>query len=70
DASEIEVDVKDGVVTLSGTVEDRQSKRAAEECIENLSGVVDVHNRIRLAERGNVSHLRSGQDENDKSALS
>jgi hypothetical protein len=70
DASEIEVDVKDGVVTLSGTVEDRQSKRAAEECIENLSGVVDVHNRLRIAERGNVSQIRSNEDENDKRALS
>lgn len=70
DASEIEVDVKDGIVTLSGTVDSRQSKRAAEECIENLTGVSDVHNRIRIAESGNVSNLRSGNDSGEKRALS
>lgn len=69
DASEIEVDVKDGVVTLSGTVDSRQSKRAAEECIENLTGVVDVHNRIRIAGNENVSTLRQG-DSGEKRALS
>ncbi len=62
DASEIEVDVKEGLVTLSGTVDSRQMKRGAEECIEHLAGVTDVHNRIRIMERGDVSHLRSGQE--------
>ena len=70
DASEIEVDVKEGIVTLSGTVDSRQSKRAAEECIENLTGVIDVHNRIRIAESGNVSNLRQGKDSDEKRALS
>jgi hypothetical protein len=70
DASEIEVEVKDGVVTLNGSVDSRYSKRSAEECIENLSGVVDVHNRLRIAENSNVSNLRSDTDKNDKSALS
>jgi translation elongation factor EF-1beta len=64
DASEIEVDVKDGVVTLSGTVDSRDTKRSAEECIENLTGVSDVHNRIRIADNTNVSNL------GDKRALS
>lgn len=49
DASDIEVQVKDGEVTLSGTVADRRTKRLAEEVIENLSGVNDVHNGIRVA---------------------
>ncbi len=70
DASEIEVDVKEGIVTLSGSVDSRQSKRSAEECIENLAGVIDVHNRIRIAEKGNVSNLRSGGDSGEKRALS
>jgi len=49
DASNIEVTVKNGEVTLSGTVDDRMSKRMAEECVENLSGVKDVQNLIRIS---------------------
>lgn len=51
DASEIEVEVKDGEVTLSGTVEDRRAKRLAEDLIVDVSGVSDVHNRIRIQPR-------------------
>ena len=48
DASEIEVSVKDGVVTLSGKVEDRYSKRQAEDLIENMTGVKDVKNELSI----------------------
>lgn len=48
DASEIEVDVKEGVVTLRGHIEDRRQKRMAEDCIENLSGVRDVRNELTV----------------------
>jgi osmotically-inducible protein OsmY len=48
DASEIEVDVQNGEVTLSGTVSSREAKRAAEETAEGGSGVKDVQNRIRV----------------------
>lgn len=48
DASEIEVSVEDGVIRLQGTVEERSAKRRAESCVENLSGVKDVINEIRL----------------------
>jgi len=48
DASEIEVTVQAGEVTLTGTVEDRQAKRLAEDIAESVSGVRDVHNQIRL----------------------
>lgn len=48
DASEIEVKVKDGEVTLSGTVPDRRMKRRAEDCAEDCSGVRDVQNHLRL----------------------
>jgi len=49
DASEITVDVKDGEVTLEGTVEDRGMKRLAEDLAEDSPGVKQVHNRIRVA---------------------
>lgn len=48
DASEIEVQVRDGVVTLAGSVEDRRMKRHAEDIIENLPGVADVRNELSI----------------------
>jgi osmotically-inducible protein OsmY len=48
DDTEIEVKVKDGEVTLSGTVEDRNDKRRAEDCAEQVSGVKHVQNNIRV----------------------
>lgn len=48
DASEVEVHVEDGDVTLEGVVEDRQAKRHAEELVMVCRGVHDVHNRLRV----------------------
>lgn len=48
DASDVDVTVEKGHVTLSGTVNSRFEKREAEDSIEHLSGVVDVHNHLRL----------------------
>jgi hypothetical protein len=47
DASNIEVSVKGGEVTLSGSVKERTMKRAAEELVEGISGVKEVQNQIR-----------------------
>ena len=52
DASEIEVSVKDGEVTLDGSVPNRWSKRLAEDLAQAQPGVRDVHNRLRVLERG------------------
>lgn len=51
DATGIEVRVDGGEITLAGTVEDRRTKRLAEECVEVLRGVRDVHNELRIADR-------------------
>jgi hypothetical protein len=48
DASEIDVTVKDAEVTLTGTVFDRGSKRLAEDIVEGVRGVHDVHNQLRV----------------------
>ncbi len=48
DASEIEVQVKSAEVTLTGTVDDRDSKRLAEDIAQSVSGVKDVHNQVRV----------------------
>lgn len=51
DASDIEVIVREGEVTLSGTVDARLVKRAAEECCDQVRGVKDVHNHLRVRPR-------------------
>ena len=48
DATDIEITVKGGEVTLEGTVSDRRSKRVAEEIVEGVRGVRDVHNRLTI----------------------
>ena len=52
DASDIEIDVHEGEVTLTGMVTDRQAKRLAEDVAESVTGVKDVHNRLRLGSIG------------------
>lgn len=48
DASNIDITVKQGEVTLTGSVPDRQTKRLAEDVVERVSGVKDVLNQIRV----------------------
>ncbi len=65
DASEIEVTVKSAEVTLSGMVDHRDAKRLAEDIAQNVSGVKDIHNQIRveksyLREQGGSGSTGSG----------
>jgi hypothetical protein len=48
DASDIEVDVKDSDVILTGTVASRDAKRRTEDVSESVSGVKNVENRLRV----------------------
>jgi hypothetical protein len=48
DASDIEVIVREGEVTLSGTVDARLVKRAAEDACDHVRGVKDVHNHLHV----------------------
>lgn len=48
DASNIDISVKDGEVTLSGQVDNRESKHRAERLIEDISGVSHVQNNLRV----------------------
>jgi len=52
DASDIEVRVAGGEVTLQGTVRERQEKRIAEDVAERVSGVHQVHNELRVDRGG------------------
>ncbi|MEJ1239880.1 BON domain-containing protein [Chryseolinea sp. T2] len=63
DATEIEVVVLNGEVTLSGTVDSRSDKRRAEDLSESVGGVKNVENRIRVKEIfGDQSRSRGGND--------
>ena len=48
DASDIEVGVNTGEVTLAGSVRTREEKRCAEDLIERLSGVREVNNNLKV----------------------
>jgi hypothetical protein len=51
DATDVEVEVADGVVTLAGEVETREERRAAEDVAAEVAGVVDLINRLRSRQR-------------------
>jgi osmotically-inducible protein OsmY len=60
DASEIEVQCEGGEIVLRGTVDERRAKRLAEDAIENLPGVKDVRNEIRVQEPQNRQAQQPG----------
>jgi len=61
DAVEIEVTVKDGEVTLTGAVDDRHTKRMAEDVAENVSGVKDVKNQVQVRQQPQLTGAHQGQ---------
>jgi hypothetical protein len=48
DATDINVTVTDGEVTLGGFVDDREAKHRAERLVEDISGVSHVQNNLRV----------------------
>ena len=71
DASNIEVSVSEGVVTLSGTVDDRWVKRQAEDAAHDVRGVKDVNNHIRVQQTGTYGETsRTGSVLGDLSSTS
>jgi hypothetical protein len=66
DASGLEVEVHDGVVTLRGAVDDRTSKRLAVDVAESVSGVTDVQSQVRAQrpeERGRIDKTRERRED-------
>ena len=53
DATDIAVVVKDGEVTLNGTVTSRIEKRGAEDLAHDVSGVTHVQNNLRIVAASN-----------------
>jgi osmotically-inducible protein OsmY len=67
DATDIEIRVENGEVTLMGTAPDRRTKRLAEDVAEAVSGVQEVQNQIRVKREGGVlAQLFGGNDEEKK----
>jgi len=54
DASNVEVLVRKGEVTLTGTVESRQARRHAEDLAECAPGVKHLQNNLRVAGRADL----------------
>jgi osmotically-inducible protein OsmY len=62
DASDIEVTVSGCEVTLSGTVNNRDERRRAEDIAEDVSGVRHVQNNLRVGHRqGGLTGTGAGQ---------
>lgn len=51
DASDVEVQVRDREVVLTGSVPGRDQKRRVEDLVESMSGVIDVSNQLRTSPR-------------------
>lgn len=60
DASDIEVDVENCEVTLTGEVTSREMKRRAEDVAEAVSGVKHVQNNLRIKQAGQAGTATSG----------
>jgi BON domain len=69
DASDITVAVQGGEVTLTGTVNSRDQKRRAEDCVEAVSGVREVINQLRLRRLGGTESETLAASEQSSSLL-
>ena len=63
DASRLTVDVDNGEVTLEGDVDDRRAKRMAEDLVDSIPGVYDVHNRLKINPESSQFRNASGRRE-------
>lgn len=62
DASDMEVQVEEGVVTLSGSVDSKWAKRRSEDMAEVISGVKDVKNNLSVNKNRESRNQDSRQD--------
>jgi osmotically-inducible protein OsmY len=68
DASNIDIVVKGGEVTLTGTVEDRRAKRLAEDIADRCSGVKDIQNQLKVSgdQHGRVQNGSVGKTDKNR----
>lgn len=60
DARDIEVQVRDGDVTLEGSVPARWMKHQAEDIVDDCAGVKNIDNRLRAGARGAAGERQAG----------
>ncbi|HLH32898.1 MAG TPA: BON domain-containing protein, partial [Terriglobia bacterium] len=58
DATDIEVKVQNGEVTMRGHVDSREAKRMAEDIAESVFGVKEVNNQIKIQHHGEQEERR------------
>jgi hypothetical protein len=63
DARAIHVEVENGAVTLSGSASSKEEKYLAEQLVETISGVQEVHNHIRV-KTSEVGRIHAGMQVN------
>ena len=68
DASNIEIEVEDNDLTLNGTVDTRYEKRRAEDLVENVSGVNNVQNNLRVVSKSMSNSEYSGMNANNSNS--
>lgn len=51
DATDININVHEGDITLSGNVPERHMRRMAEDMLENISGVRDINDQLRIGNK-------------------
>ncbi|MBL9037871.1 MAG: BON domain-containing protein [Archangium sp.] len=68
DASDVEVSVSNGEVTLSGTVSDRSLRYQLENLTDGISGVTDIVNDIRVKRGGDLELSSSNKTQSPESA--
>lgn len=64
DPSDVSVQVRDGVVTLEGRVEDRWMKYHIEDLVDACSGVTEIENRIRVGRSAGDGESTTGVSDN------
>ena len=62
DATDVHVQVRDGLATLSGVTDSRYEKRVAEEIAEQEPGVWDVDNEIRVRQHRGQPRSRAQEE--------
>jgi len=62
DATEIQITVRGGEVTLQGSVDDRRMKHLAEDVVESVGGVKEVHNQLRVSRSEEGKKKEQGQE--------
>lgn len=62
DSSEVEIEVKNAEVTLTGTVPNRDMRFRLEQCADGILGVDDVTNNVKVKKETSSSGTSSAQD--------